>query len=1021
MAPVVGVGVGVGFQLPVGATVAASGDISFGEFTASGAGATAISGVSDGTYGEFDVASNVITPNTSPLTVGDADVSGVTVSVVANEASVASVAEAETAATATGTSTARTIRFRDGDYSSSGTATRLTYQTARTATLTFAADTHRGAIIPGVDLVGASDVTLSGLDLYKVWESPTDDNNGVVRAEGADISILDCEIRSNPLATANFGDPPEVLIGFLPITDCDNFTMMRCYMHDLSENAFKGANMTIQGNLLRDIYANCGKFSSNMDGLTFKDNHMEGLWAASSNGNASEQAEDPHSALVGFVIGDVDTVTAEGNIFLVSNRRATLRDESIQDSHVGDIDGEGRGWGWDEQGDTVTYPNFPTTGSYRNITFRANIWGINLGTVIRRGFLNSTWENETVFVDPNVGIASPGTGITAMRLHNVGMRLNAGLTPDIFDADEVDADTYEQSFANTIIPYGEGASVMEEFFDGPFDVPVTLDNVLTKMAAKAGGPLTHGERTRGAIGSHYTWATGVGTPDYVAGTWNGSALTVPSSSLTTGQTLSRVVFDGTTRVSLTNPMTGFSNQMTFQIGLQMSSGSDGTAQVILGGTGSDILLERVADGRILYRFDDSVAGTRLANGYMPQLLQEADGYKVITCSINTDTGFFEIMMSDDVMGLVRQITANDNYYHVGTLSNVANLSIGRGSTGTKYLEAEVSHFWMVDEAIDLLDSAEITKLVGQDGLPANLGADGSTPTGTQAIHYFTGTAASWTTNLGSGADASVAEGALTDASAPDTTAPVLSLPTGAANGQNGATSLGVTTDEGNGTLYWGIYPDASTPSAADIVAGTGATVSGSQAVSGTGVQSVSNQTGLTTATAYKAHYVHDDAASNRSNVATSATFTTDAASATDIMAGVGDFSSSAGWTLGAGLSITGGQLVAATSGSVRAERTGITGDRIAVGAGETISLEFDVVSGDLSKLFIISILPYNSSNVQVGSNTDIFISSTDSMALGTNTKPNVYTTPADTASIRVWLEFIHSPSNLVIDDVKMLI
>lgn len=115
--------------------------------------------------------------------------------------------------------------------------------------------------------------------------------------------------------------------------------------------------------------------------------------------------------------------------------------------------------------------------------------------------------------------------------------------------------------------------------------------------------------------------------------------------------------------------------------------------------------------------------------------------------------------------------------------------------------------------------------------------------------------------------------------AADETAPVLSSPTGAANGSTGATSLGVTTDEGNGTLYWGIYPSASTPSAADIVAGTGATVSGSQAVSGTGAQVVADQTGLTAETGYKARYVHDDASTNRSNAVATATFTTAAVSA----------------------------------------------------------------------------------------------------------------------------------------------
>lgn len=114
----------------------------------------------------------------------------------------------------------------------------------------------------------------------------------------------------------------------------------------------------------------------------------------------------------------------------------------------------------------------------------------------------------------------------------------------------------------------------------------------------------------------------------------------------------------------------------------------------------------------------------------------------------------------------------------------------------------------------------------------------------------------------------------------DTTAPTLSLPLASANGSDGATLISVSTDEDNGTLYWGIYPTASTPTAADVVAGTGATVNGSQSVTATGLQLVPDQTGLTASTAYKVHFVHDDAAANRSAVSTSSEFTTDAAAST---------------------------------------------------------------------------------------------------------------------------------------------
>jgi len=108
----------------------------------------------------------------------------------------------------------------------------------------------------------------------------------------------------------------------------------------------------------------------------------------------------------------------------------------------------------------------------------------------------------------------------------------------------------------------------------------------------------------------------------------------------------------------------------------------------------------------------------------------------------------------------------------------------------------------------------------------------------------------------------------------DTTAPILSSPTGTKTGSTTASGT-VSTDEGNGTLYFIATINAS-ETAATIAAGS------SQAVSGTGSQAVSF-TGLSPSTTYYAHYVHDDAATNRSNVVSSTSFTTDAAASGRIM------------------------------------------------------------------------------------------------------------------------------------------
>ncbi len=111
----------------------------------------------------------------------------------------------------------------------------------------------------------------------------------------------------------------------------------------------------------------------------------------------------------------------------------------------------------------------------------------------------------------------------------------------------------------------------------------------------------------------------------------------------------------------------------------------------------------------------------------------------------------------------------------------------------------------------------------------------------------------------------------------DPTPPVLTSPTGVATGSTTAT-VGATTDEGNGTMYAVVTTSATQPSVAQIKAGqnhAGAAASwaGTLAISSTGAKTLS-ATGLSPTTAYYAHVVHTDAATNDSNRVSSAAFTT---------------------------------------------------------------------------------------------------------------------------------------------------
>lgn len=103
----------------------------------------------------------------------------------------------------------------------------------------------------------------------------------------------------------------------------------------------------------------------------------------------------------------------------------------------------------------------------------------------------------------------------------------------------------------------------------------------------------------------------------------------------------------------------------------------------------------------------------------------------------------------------------------------------------------------------------------------------------------------------------------------DGTAPELSSPTATKTGSSTATGTVTTANDANGTLYY-------LPSVNSTETATAVKAAFSQAVSATGVQNVSVFS-LLASTLYYLHYLHRDAAGNDSAVATSNSFTTDAA------------------------------------------------------------------------------------------------------------------------------------------------
>lgn len=164
------------------------------------------------------------------------------------------------------------------------------------------------------------------------------------------------------------------------------------------------------------------------------------------------------------------------------------------------------------------------------------------------------------------------------------------------------------------------------------------------------------------------------------------------------------------------------------------------------------------------------------------------------------------------------------------------------------------------------DVAFITGSGGGSSLDGRVQSKTVTSTGAQGGNF-----------VNAGFDRSVYVIAIFTEGTADPTAPVLTSPTGAATSSTTA-DVGATTDEGNGTMYAVVTTSATQPSVAQIKAGQTHTGSaapwgGSIAISSTGAKTL-NATGLTQNTAYYAHVVHTDAATNDSNRVTSSVFST---------------------------------------------------------------------------------------------------------------------------------------------------
>ena len=148
-----------------------------------------------------------------------------------------------------------------------------------------------------------------------------------------------------------------------------------------------------------------------------------------------------------------------------------------------------------------------------------------------------------------------------------------------------------------------------------------------------------------------------------------------------------------------------------------------------------------------------------------------------TGTFTTSTGWFHILCSFD-------LSADKAYLYINGVSNIdiatedtagivdynmagasPQWDINGVEDNSFRFTGLVSEYYFTNEYLDLSVEANRLKFRTADGKPENLGANGSTPTGTQPLIYLKNAYGTFGTNLGSGGNFSVNGDALTDGGA----------------------------------------------------------------------------------------------------------------------------------------------------------------------------------------------------------------------------------------------------------------
>jgi hypothetical protein len=188
-----------------------------------------------------------------------------------------------------------------------------------------------------------------------------------------------------------------------------------------------------------------------------------------------------------------------------------------------------------------------------------------------------------------------------------------------------------------------------------------------------------------------------------------------------------------------------------------ADGKEGTFSAWIDFTGRDAGRQLIVTaGANIFSVEKTTGDKLLVNGYNAAVANILT--MLSTTSYTAASSLIHVMASWDLAASTGHLYVNgtDDKAAGGTYTDdsidytQANWGIGdRAGTPQGLVHAEVGQLYWTDEYIDLSNAANRLKFY-KAGSAVNLGADGSTPTGTAALIYLNNTLSTWHTNVGSG-------------------------------------------------------------------------------------------------------------------------------------------------------------------------------------------------------------------------------------------------------------------------------